>query len=177
MNKLWHINKWSSLFTCQIQALRLLRMVLPWWEHPQSASRMKELVDKLFCLLGDVLLSCASDPALSVVGTSMLTMLTPPNPLSKLVILVHLLKIEFGYSPYKYGNELWPLPNSDVPLQPTTTLTSPNSEDGGIPLLLDLWSLQTPDPLQLTTPWPSPTHNHTESLIPTTLPPQRPWFP
>ncbi|XP_052829652.1 E3 ubiquitin-protein ligase HERC2 isoform X3 [Octopus bimaculoides] len=48
----------------QILALRLLKGVLPSWDSSLEASRMKDIVEKMFSLLGNVLLSCSSDPTL-----------------------------------------------------------------------------------------------------------------
>ncbi|GAB1604494.1 E3 ubiquitin-protein ligase HERC2-like [Argonauta hians] len=48
----------------QILALRLLKAVLPSWDGSTEASRMKDIVEKMFSLLGNVLLSCSSDPTL-----------------------------------------------------------------------------------------------------------------
>lgn len=55
-------------FVFQIQALRLLRTVLPSWEAQSDGVRATSLVEKLFTTLGNVLLTCNDDPTLSALG-------------------------------------------------------------------------------------------------------------
>ncbi|XP_077983839.1 E3 ubiquitin-protein ligase HERC2-like [Glandiceps talaboti] len=48
----------------QVLALRVLRAVLPSWDICQQVDTMQHLVNELFHLLGNVMLSCSQDPSL-----------------------------------------------------------------------------------------------------------------
>ena len=48
------------LFPCQVLTLRLLRAIAPSWKAGHNMADQKQLVDDLFCLLGEVLVLCNS---------------------------------------------------------------------------------------------------------------------
>ncbi|XP_014679282.1 PREDICTED: LOW QUALITY PROTEIN: E3 ubiquitin-protein ligase HERC2-like, partial [Priapulus caudatus] len=59
----------ETLFS-QVLTLRLLRVLLPSWEASEEGARMGDLVEKLFHITGNILMSCASDPSLAPLDAS-----------------------------------------------------------------------------------------------------------
>ncbi|XP_059157195.1 E3 ubiquitin-protein ligase HERC2-like isoform X2 [Physella acuta] len=60
-----HGSKYSKNVYRQILILKLLRSVLPSWDHYMDGARVMELVNRLFALLGAVLMGCATDMTLN----------------------------------------------------------------------------------------------------------------
>uniref|UniRef100_A0A2C9K806 HECT-type E3 ubiquitin transferase n=1 Tax=Biomphalaria glabrata TaxID=6526 RepID=A0A2C9K806_BIOGL len=63
-----HSSKYSKNIYRQILILKLLRTVLPSWDHFMDGSRVVELINRLFSLLGNVLMGCATDMTLTSSG-------------------------------------------------------------------------------------------------------------
>ncbi|XP_012936715.1 E3 ubiquitin-protein ligase HERC2 [Aplysia californica] len=60
-----HGSKYSKNIYRQILILKLLRAVLPSWDHYMDRSRVTSLVERLFSILGSVLIGCATDMTLT----------------------------------------------------------------------------------------------------------------
>lgn len=48
----------------QILILKLMRAVLPAWDHYLDSSRVTEIAERLFSFLGTILIACATDMTL-----------------------------------------------------------------------------------------------------------------
>ncbi|CAG5129601.1 unnamed protein product, partial [Candidula unifasciata] len=60
-----HSSKYSKNVYRQILILKLLRTVLPAWDHYSDSVRVVEIVERLFSFLGTILMGCASDMTLT----------------------------------------------------------------------------------------------------------------